>query len=50
MLCYEAATKIERLRAALDDVSQYVSRADWYYLKDKTRALLEGEASDDAAT
>ena len=39
----EAADRIEKLEAALDDALQYVSRADWHYLKDETRKALEGE-------
>lgn len=34
---------IEKLEAALDDAMQYVARADWHYLKNETRELLEGE-------
>jgi hypothetical protein len=33
--------RIEKLGAALDDMSQYVSRADWHYLKNETRKALE---------
>jgi BMFP domain-containing protein YqiC len=33
--------RIEKLEAALEDMSQYVSRADWHYLKDETRKTLE---------
>ena len=39
----EAASRIEQLEAALDDALQYVSRADWHYLKDETRKALEGK-------
>lgn len=39
----EAADRIEKLEAALDDALQYVSSADWHYLKDETRKALEGE-------
>ena len=35
--------RIEKLEAALDDALQYVSRADWHYLKDETRKTLEGK-------
>jgi hypothetical protein len=35
--------RIEKLEAALDDVAQYISRADWHYLKDETRNALEGK-------
>ena len=38
-----AADRIENLEAALDDMAQYVSRADWHYLKDETRKALEGK-------
>ena len=37
------ADRIEKLEAALDDMAQYVSRADWHYLKDETRKALEGK-------
>ena len=40
----EAADRIEKLEAALDDMSQYVSRADWHYLKPETIAALEAES------
>jgi hypothetical protein len=33
----------DKLEAALEDALQYVSRADWYYLKDETRNALEGK-------
>lgn len=39
----EAADRIEKLEAALEDALQYVSRADWHYLKDETRKALEGK-------
>lgn len=32
--------KIERMDAALSDMSQYISMADWQYLKPETKALL----------
>ena len=35
--------RIEQLEAATDDLAQYVSRADWHYLKDETRKALEGK-------
>jgi HAMP domain-containing protein len=35
-----AADRIEQLEAALDDMGQYISRADWLYLKPETRAAL----------
>jgi hypothetical protein len=35
--------RIAKLEAALDDMSQYVSRADWHYLKPETIAALEGK-------
>ena len=35
--------RIEKLDAALDDAMQYISRADWHYLKDETRKALEGK-------
>ena len=37
---------IEKLEAALDDALQYVSRADWHYLKDETRKALEGKKDE----
>ena len=39
----EAASCIEKLEAALDDMAQYVSRADWHYLKPETLAAMEGK-------
>jgi hypothetical protein len=39
----ERERRIEKLEAALDDMAQYVSRADWHYLKDETRKTLEGK-------
>jgi hypothetical protein len=39
--CAEQASRIEKLEAALDDMAQYVSRADWHYLKDETREAVE---------
>jgi hypothetical protein len=33
----------DKLEAALEDALQYVSRADWYDLKDETRNALEGK-------
>ena len=39
----EAADRIEKLEAALDDVAGYLARADWYYLKPETRKALEGK-------
>ena len=51
-LTNEAADRIEtqdkrnkELEAALDDMAQYVSRADWHYIKPETRAAL-GEKKD----
>jgi hypothetical protein len=40
------SNRIEQLEAALDDMSQYVSRADWHYLNPETIAALE-ETKDD---
>jgi len=37
----EAAEEIERLREALWDLEQYVSRADHFYLKPETLATLK---------
>jgi hypothetical protein len=42
-VAYDAADRIEKLEAALEDALQYVSRADWHYLKDETRKALEGK-------
>jgi hypothetical protein len=39
----ERDARIEKLEAALEDALQYVSRADWHYLKDETRKALEGK-------
>ena len=36
-----AADEIERLREALLDLEQYVSRADHFYLKPETLAVLK---------
>ena len=40
---YEAVERIEQLEAALNDMSQYLSRTDWQYLKDETIKTLEGK-------
>jgi predicted RNase H-like nuclease (RuvC/YqgF family) len=40
---YLGTDRIEKLEAALDDMAQYVSRADWHYLKDETCKALEGK-------
>jgi len=37
----QAADEIERLREALWDLEQYVSRADHFYLKPETLATLK---------
>jgi len=37
----EEGLRAEKLEAALDDALQFVSRADWHYLKDETRKTLE---------
>ena len=42
-LLEEAADRIEKLEAALDDVAGHLARADWYYLKPETRKALEGK-------
>ena len=51
--CGEAADRIEKLEAALDDVAGYLARADWYYLKPETRETLEPQSyrgqQDDSA-
>lgn len=38
--------RIKQLEAALDDLAQYVSRADWHYLKPETIAALEEKKDD----
>jgi len=38
-----AHERIEKLEAALDDMGQYISRADWFYLKPETLAALGGK-------
>ena len=43
---HQAAERIKLLEAALDDLSGYVSRADWHYLKTDTVALLWGKQID----
>ena len=52
-LTEEAADRIEKLEAALDDVAGYLARADWYYLKPETRETLEPQSyrgqQDDSA-
>lgn len=35
-VCDEAADRIEQLEAALEDVIQYLPRADWHNLKEET--------------
>ena len=42
-LAQESLDHIRKLEAALTDALQYVSRANWYYLKPETRKALEGE-------
>ena len=42
-MVFDAADRIEKLEAALEDALQYVSRADWHYLKDETCKALEGK-------
>ena len=37
----EAATEIEKLRAAVQDLAKHVWRGDWDKLKPETRELLE---------
>jgi hypothetical protein len=41
-----AIDRIETLEAALDDALQYVSRADWHYLKPETIQAMEDRAHD----
>ena len=36
----EAEKRNKELESALDDMAQYVSRADWHYIKPETRAAL----------
>jgi len=37
----EAADEIERLRKALEEVSGYVARAEWFYMTEETKAVVE---------
>jgi hypothetical protein len=37
----EAADEIERLRKALKEVSGYVARAEWFYMTEETKAVVE---------
>jgi len=37
----DAVDRIFQLEAAIDDLLQYVSRADWHYLKPETIQALE---------
>ena len=39
----EEGLRAEKLEAALDDALQFVSRADWHYLKDETRKALDAK-------
>jgi hypothetical protein len=41
----EAASRIEQLEAALDDVATHLPRAEWHYLKDETLITI-GEKKD----
>ena len=38
--------RIHELEAAIDDLLQYVSRADWHYLKPETIQALEDRAHE----
>ena len=38
--------RIAQLETAIDDLLQYVSRADWHYLKPETIQAMEGRAHD----
>jgi len=40
-ICHEAAAEIERLRKALKEVSGYVARAEWFYMTEETKAIVE---------
>ena len=40
-----AASRIEQLEAALDDVATHLPRAEWHYLKDETLITI-GEKKD----
>lgn len=42
----DAVDRIFQLEAAIDDLLQYVSRADWHYLKPETIQALEDRAHD----
>ena len=37
----DAADEIERLRKALKEVSGYVARAEWFYMTEETKAVVE---------
>jgi len=37
----EAAEEIKRLRKALEEVSGYVARAEWFYMTEETKAVVE---------
>ena len=37
----EAADEIERLREALIEVSGYVARAEWFYMTEETKAVVD---------
>jgi len=37
----EAANRIEKLEAALEDMAQYISRADWMQLKKETHEVWD---------
>jgi hypothetical protein len=43
--CEEAASRIEQLEEALDDVATHLPRAEWHYLKDETLITI-GEKKD----
>lgn len=38
--------RIKELEAAIDDLLQYVSRADWHYLKPETIQAMENKAHE----
>jgi len=46
-IAYEAADRIEKLESALEDMAQYISKADWIQLKPETHQVWDlGEIDD----
>jgi hypothetical protein len=40
IIARKAASRIEQLEAALDDVATYLPRAEWHYLKNETLTTI----------